>query len=210
MRARTHMRAGTCTHKHTKLSIKGETKLKIQVGLKMSKNEQIIFSSACSVWLFCQYLYEWKYFFFFFLLQIWAPQGVAMLVCPVPVWCRKGLPRCMFDIFTTQSGLVHDFTDTDCRAWKQRLVSCFKYLQTPGFFAKLKCSYIESDSDLLAWRVSYTWWTQTSLQPLVYAAFFKSNWHRLLSWEESMFPFIRTKHGCCCFGHNLEGMLFSL
>ena len=66
MRARTHMRAGTCTHKHTKLSIKGETKLKIQVGLKMSKNEQIIFSSACSVWLFCQYLYEWKYFFFFF------------------------------------------------------------------------------------------------------------------------------------------------
>ena len=54
----TRMHAGTCTHKHTKLSIKGETKLKIQVGLKMSKNEQIIFSSACSVWLFCQYLYE--------------------------------------------------------------------------------------------------------------------------------------------------------
>ena len=133
--ARTHtrMHAGTCTHKHTKLSIKWEAKLKIQVGLKMSKNEQIIFSSACSVWLFCQYLYEWKYFLFFFFASVWASQVMAMLVHSVPVWSRKGLSHCMFDIFTTQSVLVHDFTDIDCWAWKQRLVSCFNYFQTPVF-----------------------------------------------------------------------------
>ena len=91
-----------------------------------------IFVCVLSLVILSVFIWE-KVLSFFFFASVWASQVMAMLVHSVPVWSRKGLSHCMFDIFTTQSVLVHDFTDIDCWAWKQRLVSCFNYFQTPVF-----------------------------------------------------------------------------
>ena len=52
----------------------------------------------------------------FFLPQIWVRQGTAIFVRSLPTKSRKRLARDVFDTFTTHAGLVHDVTNTDCRA----------------------------------------------------------------------------------------------
>ena len=50
----------------------------------------------------------------FFLLQICAPQGAAMLACSLSKKARKRVAGDVFDtFFATYAGLVDDVTDTD-------------------------------------------------------------------------------------------------
>lgn len=66
---------------------------------------QYLYSYACIVWLFRQYLFSC------FLLWIWAPRGESVLVCSFLMECRKGLACDVLYTLATPAGLVCDVTD---------------------------------------------------------------------------------------------------
>ena len=89
---------------------------------ELLENAQMIPSPGFLYFLCSQYLYKRRDFFF--LPQISAPWGAAMLVCSLPMKSRKGLAPVMADIFATQASFAYDVTGTRCWAQNGSTHSC--------------------------------------------------------------------------------------
>ena len=66
-------------------------------------------------------------FYIYFLPQISAPQGTALLVRSLPMKSRKGLAPVMADTFATHAGFAYDVTGTGRWAQNGSTHSCCSF-----------------------------------------------------------------------------------